>query len=318
MHKWIQSLFIKDPIPSVSPSPSPSPSISPSISPSLSPSPSTVQPYIRQNSIQSLLQIGSTCSAHSAARFITKLIDYIIPELFQITSADACFQDSSVDEHELITILATDALLCEEDSGSYNNIIIYAYLMEYLKARGFCESTDDEDQYKQIKECIKYIIKKRRNIPTYINQKITDKVNTLFSEFAKKCRHKKINLKTITSNEFLPEPIYDTLDKGLYVLFTFTGTEPFWLEFEDYDGTHFHDVPRGDCDPGDTHVLNIVGYKQSGNKHPTVVMKNSWGTQWGNNGYMIINRNIFSSCNYPLEYNYFTIERKTKTRKKSP
>ena len=48
----------------------------------------------------------------------------------------------------------------------------------------------------------------------------------------------------------------------------------------------------GNCDDPLDHAVPIVGYSEDKEDGPYWIVKNSWGEQWGENGYLKLKRNI--------------------------
>lgn len=74
------------------------------------------------------------------------------------------------------------------------------------------------------------------------------------------------------------------------------------LAFQLYNGGVFN---NSNCGTNLDHATNVVGWSESGNYW---IMRNSWGTGWGDNGYMLLN--IVSGhglCGIQMEPQYATV-----------
>jgi cathepsin L len=64
---------------------------------------------------------------------------------------------------------------------------------------------------------------------------------------------------------------------------------------EDFVAYAGNDIFESDCDGDINHAVLIVGYG-SGEEYDYWIIKNSWGTWWGDNGYMYMARNYPNMC----------------------
>ncbi|KAL3616769.1 hypothetical protein CASFOL_039163 [Castilleja foliolosa] len=109
------------------------------------------------------------------------------------------------------------------------------------------------------------------------------------------CKRNKASLVKISGFQVVPENDQESFMKAL-------AHQPVSLDLEG-SGRDFHlykwGVFNGKCGTRLTHSITAIGYEKN-----YIIVKNSWGTGWGENGYMRILRNglcnIYMRASYPI------------------
>ncbi|KAI4387583.1 hypothetical protein MLD38_000009 [Melastoma candidum] len=102
------------------------------------------------------------------------------------------------------------------------------------------------------------------------------------------CNTKAVSAATITGYELVP-----TADEK--ALLQAVVNQPISVAIEAKDPTFIHyagGVYKGPCGTDLNHAVTLVGYGTADNGTDYWLVKNSWGTQWGENGYMRIQRGV--------------------------
>jgi hypothetical protein len=140
-----------------------------------------------------------------------------------------------------------------------------------------------------------------------MNKEHIDNILLILDEFYNLTKDINFNIKRYPYiQQYIPNEIKKILDKDLYVILNFFGNENFYKEFSSIknssndlkkfnsyiDNTKYNNIKKYGG-----HAVVIKSYEEN-----SMIITNSWGTKWGNLGYLKIDKNIFLNKSYMLPF----------------
>ncbi|KAI4388042.1 hypothetical protein MLD38_000415 [Melastoma candidum] len=117
------------------------------------------------------------------------------------------------------------------------------------------------------------------------------------------CRAQPTSAATITGYEFVPGDSEDDLLRAVVNQPISVAIDASGSDFVYYQGGVF----SGPCGTDLNHAVTLVGYGTAGDGTDYWLIKNSWGTTWGEEGYMRIQRGVGGLCGITLHALYPTL-----------
>lgn len=269
---------------------------------------------IRQPSvkIQNQENIG-TCFAHSISRSILRLIKNYVPNYFTSYKQNY-IQINSLKDFELYL-----------NSGEFNfdaiyfNNILYYYFYYIITNKFGCNGADP-------KEVLSYILDtyintnnniNNLNIMNKMNKIHIDSISVILSDFYDLTKDINFHITRYPYiQKYIPNEIKKILDKNLYVILVFYGNNDFFKKFSNIksskiDLKNFDYTNNNNNQNTGGHAVVVKSYEEN-----SMIISNSWGTKWGNSGYLKLDENIFLNKSKKLPY-FLYIDFKKKILKKN-
>ena len=261
---------------------------------------------IRQPSVkvQNQGNIG-TCFAHAISRSILRLIKNYVPNYFINKNKENYIKINNLNDFELYLKSGEINL----DVMYYNNILYYYFYYIIINKFG-CNGADSE-------KVLSYILDTYININININnlnimtKEHIDNISVILNEFYDLTKYINFTIKRYPYiQKYIPNEIKKILDKDLYVILSFSGNKIFFKKFSniksskidlknfDYTNNNNQNIGR--------HSVVIKSYEEN-----SMIITNSWGDNWGNSGYLKLDKNIFLNKSNILPYFlYIDIQKK--------